>query len=622
MPPENPWSRRIGTRLTALAVAAPLAAIAFAAPAAAAEVPGLESADAHWEIPTTAVAGDYSDGTVDFDLVASAGQEETIHAISFDLRFDDPAGLLEFEPRHYCTVDATGSTLSCTRDVDAGSYFMDLAFFTLATPEVDTPVEYTISVEVDGIEIASGSGLVEVLADGEANPHRPYLHGDLAFADVTPGSTVETKPVFRQERDLADAAAAIVAGFTDSFSRMGVSQEGADAIADYDNCTASRDTIRGGVECVITDFTSQTGTALTFSDPIGYAIGADALGPFEVCSCDFYVQTVDAATLAADFGDLTWDPASENLLGIEPAASWTDPADPEMAEHWGQISITTSANPLDLAVTGGAFDGNVGTESTVTVPVANNGPATIYNREDVFGSASIRVQLPEGTALASIDSDASEDWSCLDQESLALEYGRTETTLDRYDLYCFLMTPLAAGETVDFTFTASLTAPGPELGWVEIAALTTGPNGATLDSDTANNLDPLENLSEQLILPRNDFTGDGLQDLVSVRKSDGALVLYAGTADGKLVSSKVFGTGWSRLDVAMAGDLTGDGFADLLARDNRTGYLYTYPGNGASGFGARVKVGSGWGAMGLFTCSTTTATGPRTCWRSASPTAR
>ncbi|MEV3938498.1 VCBS repeat-containing protein [Glycomyces sp. NPDC049804] len=98
-----------------------------------------------------------------------------------------------------------------------------------------------------------------------------------------------------------------------------------------------------------------------------------------------------------------------------------------------------------------------------------------------------------------------------------------------------------------------------------------------------------------------DNNGDGIDDLMAVRTSDGALLFYAGKGDGTLDYGYIKGTGWGGMDVVMAGDLTRDGKADVLARDTKTGTLYTYPGNGSGGFGTRITVGTGWNAMGAFT---------------------
>ncbi|WP_112139538.1 FG-GAP repeat domain-containing protein [Glycomyces dulcitolivorans] len=101
--------------------------------------------------------------------------------------------------------------------------------------------------------------------------------------------------------------------------------------------------------------------------------------------------------------------------------------------------------------------------------------------------------------------------------------------------------------------------------------------------------------------PRNDFDGDGVEDLLSVHDSDGTLLLHAGAGDGTFADPVSLGSGWSARDIVMAGDLTGDGDPDLLARDTRTGTLYTYPGDGTGGLEARITVGGGWNGVSVFT---------------------
>ncbi|WP_344485078.1 VCBS repeat-containing protein [Glycomyces endophyticus] len=98
-----------------------------------------------------------------------------------------------------------------------------------------------------------------------------------------------------------------------------------------------------------------------------------------------------------------------------------------------------------------------------------------------------------------------------------------------------------------------------------------------------------------------DYDGDGFQDLLAIRKSDGSLVFYGGKGDGTYKWGVSRGGGWGGMDIVMAGDLTGDEQPDLLARDNKTGYLYTYPGDGEGDFGSRITVGHGWNDISTFT---------------------
>ncbi|GAA1693253.1 hypothetical protein GCM10009830_46320 [Glycomyces endophyticus] len=599
---EPPAPGRTPRRLAAAGLIGLMAAGAFAAPAHADIVTGVASASINPILPYSITPGeDPERALVQVEYTPTAGYEDVDHAVTVEIEFEGASGTLGIDPGDDCSASA-GVRIYCTYPT-AGPYWVFSFDLSADAPGEDTTYPYTVTASIDGVEFASETGTLLVIGEGEPDPHKPFLHGDAApVTGAVPGSTVTVEPLFRQERDLDADAAAVVASISDPFSRVGISQEGASVVADYDNCAPqTEEDIFGGVECVFTGFTGQTGSAFTFSEPIQYAVDADALGPFEVCECVYSVRTVDAATLAEDYGHITWDPASEDLLGIEATDTWTDPADPEMAQWEGLISITTTANPFDLAVPSGDVEGSIGRTSQVTVPVTNNGPATVYNRSDDFGSASIRVELPVGTALDSIDSDGTDDWTCLDPESLADEYERTETVLDRYDLYCFLMTPLAAGETVDFTFTLDLTAGGFDLGYVEIVGLTTGVGGASLEADFIDNVGALQNMAEEAEELSNDYNGDGFQDLLAVRESDGSLLLYSGDAAGSLVSPRVVSTGWATYDVVMAGDLTGDGIADVLGRDKRTGTLYRCAGDGNGGLGAAVKVGSGWGAMGLFT---------------------
>lgn len=91
---------------------------------------------------------------------------------------------------------------------------------------------------------------------------------------------------------------------------------------------------------------------------------------------------------------------------------------------------------------------------------------------------------------------------------------------------------------------------------------------------------------------RYDYNGDGYNDLVYVRKSNGKLYFRAGDGSGNYGSAQALFSGFNKMDVVMAGDLTSDGFSDLVVRDNQSSVLYTYPGDGAGGFGARITAGT------------------------------
>lgn len=79
------------------------------------------------------------------------------------------------------------------------------------------------------------------------------------------------------------------------------------------------------------------------------------------------------------------------------------------------------------------------------------------------------------------------------------------------------------------------------------------------------------------------FNTDTNADVVALRASDGALLLFRGGGPGTLVDSTVLATGQTDLTQVLGiGDVNGDGTNDVVARDT-SGNLWLYAGNGAGG---------------------------------------
>ena len=98
------------------------------------------------------------------------------------------------------------------------------------------------------------------------------------------------------------------------------------------------------------------------------------------------------------------------------------------------------------------------------------------------------------------------------------------------------------------------------------------------------------------IVRPGDWNGDGADDVVGRIATTGELRLYPGDGGGGFGRPKVIGTGWAGVaGIFGPGDLNGDSRVDILARFT-DGTLWLYPGNGRGGFGRRMVVGQGWTA--------------------------
>ncbi|MFC6471693.1 hypothetical protein ACFQS3_13600 [Glycomyces mayteni] len=199
-------------------------------------------------------------------------------------------------------------------------------------------------------------------AQAQGDPYHPYLHSDLSFTDVAPGSTVEVNPRFRQEEPLADFTAAVVVSFTGS-ARDGWPVDGAEATADYDNCKRlSSGDNWNGVSCYFLDPPDLPGQLLTLTGPVDYLVDADAPGSTAVCACGYGVSAIDADELAWQIGTPDWDPDAPDLLRLTTADAWDGPSADPYPRLGGTISMETAGGPDDPA-----------TDPSTAAPTADSG---------------------------------------------------------------------------------------------------------------------------------------------------------------------------------------------------------------------------------------------------------
>ncbi|SDD91212.1 FG-GAP repeat domain-containing protein [Glycomyces harbinensis] len=585
---DSPRVRRAGTRLAAAAAIGAVVAAAFAAPSAAA-VPGITGDPVvNLTLSPIVTAGASAPGSITVDYTPAPGSEDATHAVAAELVIEGSAEVVQLTSADAACDAATAYRVHCADDeADASTAFgFDLG--AVASAEDET-FDYTLTVTIDGTEVASRTTAFEVVSTYDV--HNPYVHGGVAVTDVTGGGTAAVNPVFYQDLDLTPTAAAVIVSFTDALPRLGIDPSGlATAFADYDNCMNVADSADPGVVCVITDFADAKGQFLTLTDSVGYAIDDDVVGPLAVCSCRYSVETVNAETLASEY-DFPFEDTG-NAIGLTAASEGFDGAEDSIGYYWGLVELTTEENHYDLTAEEIELDGEVGDTTTVTTTFTNDGPAAADDLHPAGDTYLARAQLPEGTELVRVDSDGEGVWECHGADELDAVYDSiVYTGLEWFDFACAI-DGFEPGESAEFTFTVKLTDTTAYQGAVEIGA---GREGDDFEGDFSSDFALVYNNATEA---RYDYDQDGYEDLLTVRRTDGALVLYKGTSSGKYANASAVSTGWGKYDIVMGGDLTGDDLPDFVARDNKTGTLYTYPGDGKGGFKSRITVGTGWGAMG------------------------
>ncbi|SDL06870.1 LPXTG-motif cell wall anchor domain-containing protein [Glycomyces sambucus] len=438
-----PLPHRAGRRLAA--VLAALLAGALAVPAAAQAQPPAET---NYDFNGPVNLGD-APLPGGFTLVFGDDFTPGAHTVTVALDVDAAPGTFAFTTGDQGALPCThhGTGVDCVRD--AAEAELHFAFLFAAADDAQPGVYgYTATATVDGTEVDTYSGAIEIVDPFPAQAF-PFRHANLAHTGVEPGATVDVFPEFLQQDAFDPGTGAVVLTFTEP--EYAAYDQGADAIAAYDNCAADH-AGRRGVVCVVTDLTDAPGTVFTTTGPVPYEVDPLAPGPFDVCVCYYSATTVSKDERESTYGDITWD-EDGHVLGLravaDPELEYSDPT-------VGELDIVTREHFYDLAIGDADARGAAGDERTLTVPIRNDGPATAFG---LFGIHSYYVTgaLPDGLDLVRVDSDGREHWDCLDDDEAAELL--PEVDAGASDFLC-MFDRLDAGGTIAFTFTVEVTDPG------------------------------------------------------------------------------------------------------------------------------------------------------------------
>jgi len=380
-----------------------------------------------------------------------------------------------------CGPEATSGLLTCEAE-DAGAT-VEFTYRYAAETGADLGAHpYTVTIAVDGETVRTVEETMEVVAPESGSP---YLHGDQAFEDVEPGSSVDIRPEFLQAEALPDDTVAVVVTLRGSEY---VSYGLAWPRAEYDNCIAND--YAPEVVCVVTEYEDLPGTAFVFRDSTWLDIDASAPGPMDLCGCSYSVEPIEEVTLEDQYGGVFWDEDSDNLFGLMVAG---DPESPFEDPYNGYLDIRTAEHPYDLALTDRTVKGAKGDEVTVTIPVQNLGTAAAPTVFDGPGSYALVGELPAGTSLVSVEGP-DDGWYCGDDgESYpgdAAQYigdSMPQVDADGADFVC-LFQRIGAGATLDVELTVEITdASARDAGSLTVAALGDEDYPGELDANWDNN---------------------------------------------------------------------------------------------------------------------------------------
>ncbi|WP_025272499.1 LPXTG cell wall anchor domain-containing protein [Haloglycomyces albus] len=443
-------SRHLSRAAAALTIAAVTSA-GLTAPALAQDS-DFGTADLVWdEIPLDS-PGDYTRGT--FDIEADLDKAPSDAPIELNFNVDAPSNTFAVTYNYgFGECEEDDNSLNCI--IADPAAFMATDFKIEAVESLKSgSYPYTASVQWGESTLLDTTDAFDIKGQDLVDARHPFTHGEFEHSSAQPGEIIDVDTPFRLDRAVPDGPNVVAVDFSIPFSRVGQAYEGADPIAEYDNCeNRDYDNFNSiAVTCYIADQSWQQGTTYSIDDatPVTYEIADDALGtPWEVCGCFFSASFIKQETM----DELTVNLDGSHQLRIAETDTQVE-RDGEMAQSFGPITITVPEHPFELEVSPFNIEGETGETVDVTIPVTNNGPAKAIQSTWSNHSYWVPIQLPNGTEVAEFSDNRQDEHFCDLEFGQYIENERFD--LEEYDLVCFF-DEIEVGATIDVEFSVTIT---------------------------------------------------------------------------------------------------------------------------------------------------------------------
>jgi hypothetical protein len=96
------------------------------------------------------------------------------------------------------------------------------------------------------------------------------------------------------------------------------------------------------------------------------------------------------------------------------------------------------------------------------------------------------------------------------------------------------------------------------------------------------------------LMSLGDVNEDGKTDIGAVHSETGTLTIWNGKGGNQFGPSDAIGSGWTAFTRPIAGDFNGDGIGDLIAVKKDGNTLHVWNGKGANNFTGAIELGPGW----------------------------